>query len=83
MALAATTVWEVRSTGNDNNGGGYNTAAGTTDYSQQNSPQLGLTDLATPGAGSTTLTSAVGGFTAAMVGNIIQILSGTNFTAGF
>lgn len=85
MALHADTIYEVRESGNNNNGGGfYNRNPGTSvDYSQQDSPQLAPADLATPGAASTTLTSAAGGFTAAMVGNIIQILSGANFTAGF
>ena len=84
MALAATTVWEVRATGNDNNGGGFNaaqTSAGT-DYSQQDAPQLAATDLACVDT-TTTLTSATGGFTAAMVGNVIQIVSGTNDVPGW
>lgn len=82
--LSQYTVWEVRTSGASTNGGGFNssqTNAGT-DYSQQDSAQLSLTDLAMT-TGGTTLTSSIGGFTAAMVGNIIQISSGTNFTAGF
>ncbi len=80
-------VWECRGTGgigpgNDLNGGGIDAALVVTDYSQQNSAQLTLTDLATTGV-VTTLTSATGGFTAAMVGNYIQISSGTNFTPSF
>lgn len=55
---------------------------GGTDYSQQDSAQLSLTDLAMT-TGGTTLTSSTGGFTAAMVGNLIYIASGTNFTAGY
>lgn len=82
MALSAATVWEFRTTGSDNNGGGFKTGASGTDYSQQDTAQLALTDLACLAA-STTLTSATGGFTAAMIGNIIFIRSGTNFTAGF
>lgn len=39
-------------------------------------------DLATSGAGSTTLTSATGGFTAGMIGKRVLIYSGTNFAAG-
>lgn len=42
---------------------------------------LNLSDLAMT-AGGTTLTSATGGFTAAMVGKFIQIISGTNFKIG-
>lgn len=60
--------------------GRWHMMAGT-DYTDQASPQLALTDLACNN--NTTLTSVTGGFTAAMVGNLIQIASGTNFTAGF
>lgn len=80
MALAAATNWEVRTTGAATNGGGY--SSGGTDYSQQDAAQLSLTDLANLST-STTLTSATGGFTAAMIGNIIYIASGTNFIAGY
>lgn len=83
-AVDATIEWEVRTTGNNDNGGGYDlTNNGGTDYSQQDAAQLTLTDLATSGVGVTTLTSVTGGFTSAMVDNIIQIKSGTNVTAGF
>lgn len=51
---------------------------GGTDYSLQDAAQFNPTDLACLTA-STTLTSATGGFTAAMVGNIIYITAGTNF----
>lgn len=81
MALNAAIVWEVRTTGADTNGGGFKTGASGTDYSQQAAAQLSLTDLAC--ASNTTLTSATGGFTAAMVGNVIQIASGTNALAGW
>ncbi len=83
MALAADVVWEVRTTGDDNNGGGFNSSSAGTDYSQQASAQLTVTDAATSGVGSTTLTSATGGFTAAMVGNVVHLYSGTNLTAGW
>jgi len=83
-ALTAGTVWEYQTTADANNGGGfYDRIPGTSvDYSQQTAAQLSLTDLAMV-TGGTTLTSATGGFTAAMAGNIIYIASGTNFTAGF
>ena len=48
MALSATVVWEVRPAGSgssDDNGGGYKSDAGTTDYSQQDAAELTLTDL--------------------------------------
>lgn len=82
MALSAQIIWEIRTTGNNDNGGGFKAGASGTDYSQQDSAQLTLTDLAMT-AGGTTLTSATGGFTAEMIGNVIRIKSGTNFTAGW
>ena len=42
MAIAATTVWEVRTGGAETNGGGY--SSGGTDYSQQTAAQLSVTD---------------------------------------
>lgn len=84
MSISSSSVWEVRpSAGSDTNGGAYDFTIGGagTDYSQQNAAQLAVVDAATSGAGVTTLTSAMGGFTAAMIGNALY-LSGTNFTTG-
>jgi len=83
MALHADSVWEMRTTGSNTNGGFfYDRDPGTSvDYSQQASAQLSLSDIATDGAG-TTLTSATGGFTAAMAGNGIY-LTGGGATAGW
>jgi len=77
-AIGATCVWEIRTTATAGNlnGGGY--TSGGTDYSQQDAAQLNLTDFATSGVGVTTLTTATGGFTSAMVGNIIHLTAGTN-----
>lgn len=83
MAINATAVWRVRIGGNDNNGGAFDASivgAGT-DYTESDTPILAVTDLATSSA-SATATSATGGFTEAMVGNAVRIVSGTNFTAG-
>lgn len=52
------------------------------DYSQQTAAEFTPVDLAQT-ASSTTLTSATGGFTRSMVGNLIHITDGTNFTAGW
>lgn len=84
MALAPATAWEVRTTGSANNGSGFNNRIpGTSvDYSQQNASQLSKADLACA-AGSVTVTSVTNGFTNAMVGNVMRIRSGTNFTPGF
>lgn len=86
MALNSSTVWEFRTTGSDNNAGGFSSAlAGAgTDYSQQDASQLSLTDLVTAGAGATTITTVAGTFTSAMVGNTIFIRSSTSgFQVGF
>lgn len=85
MALAGGTFWEVRTTGNANNGGGFiNRLPGVSiDYSQQNASQLSINDLVGAPA-SVTVTSVNGGFTPAMAGNLIQIRAGgVNFTPGF
>lgn len=74
MALSASTVWEVRNGGSDTNGGGFVTGSGGTDYSQQDAAQLSVADAAC--TGNTTVTSATGGFTAAMVGSIMYLSSG-------
>ncbi len=80
-AIGATCVWEVRTTGAQENGGGY--TSGGTDYSQQDAAQLSLTDLVSADPW-TTITSVTGGFTAAMIGNIIHITSSAaNFTPGW
>lgn len=75
MALASTTVWEVRTTGNDLNGGGFDSASPGFDYTLQDGPQVNVTDLVTNG--TSTVTSASGLFTSAMVGNSMYIASGT------
>lgn len=73
MSLLAGTVWEIRSTGDDSQGGLFaaGQAGAGTDYSQQDAAQLSLTDVVTNG--TTTVTSATGGFTAAMIANGINI----------
>jgi hypothetical protein len=78
MALHADTVWEVRSSGNNNNGGGWHDLGGASvDYSQQDAAQLSLADVVCNG--TTTVTSATGGFTAAMAGSLINILTKGRF----
>lgn len=76
MAVNATAVWRVRTGGNNANGGGYDAgiAGAGTDYSQQDAAQLTLTDIAC--SNTTTVTSATGGFTSAMIGNAIWITGG-------
>lgn len=69
MAISASAVWEVRTAGSDANGGLY--ISGGTDYSQQDAAQLSVADAVTNG--TTTVTSATGGFTSAMIGNGINV----------
>jgi len=84
-AITAATFWEVRpTTGSNLNGACFDStiANAGTDYSQQATAQLSLSDMATTGV-TTTVTSVTGGFTAAMIGNCLHIESGTNWTRGF
>lgn len=79
MAFNTDTQWEVQTVGSDTNGGGFSSAvsgAGT-DYSQQASPQLSVSDAAC--SGNTTLTTATGGFTSAMIGNVLYLSSGERY----
>jgi hypothetical protein len=82
MAISANTVWEVRTTGSDNNGGGFVAGASGTDYSQQDSAQYSGTDLMVDTVTNTKVTSASHSFVAADVGNILRITAGTGYTAG-
>ena len=81
-AINAASQWEIRTTGLSTNGGcWYNSGGSSTDYSQQDAPQLSLTDVTSNAAG-TAWGSVTGGFTANMVGNCVRLTSGTNFTVG-
>jgi len=84
MALHANTVWEIRTTGSQTAGGGfYNRNPGTSvDYSQQNSPVLTLTSIYTDGTTVIEDTGA-GGFTPAMVGNIIYLATSAGVPIGW
>lgn len=85
MALSATVDIEIRSTGSDNNGGGYNIAAGGTDYSQQDSEHVFIDGTVITGVIQATTTDIlIVGYTvlATDVGNIMQVTGGTA-TAGF
>lgn len=79
MSFLAGTVFEVQTGGSDNNGGGFATGASGTDYSQQAAAQYALTTVTTSGINNVCLYS---GASADMVGNVLQIISGTNFTPG-
>lgn len=81
MALNAAIVWEVRSTATaaNANGGGFKTGASGTDWTLQNAAQYNLTAMTSSGAGAVILHASAA---TDMVGNIINITSGTNFVAG-
>ena len=79
MALAASTVWEVRPTaGADTNGGGFVPGSSGTDWTQQNGTQYALTNGTTNGTTTVATASAV----ADMVGNIAYIAGGTGSITG-
>lgn len=83
-ALPATAVHEYRSTGAATNSGFWDSAnpgGGGTDYSQQDAPQLALTDLAHANGAGAVVTSVTAGFTAAMVNNWCYI-AGTGYNTG-
>lgn len=83
MALAQTVAWEVRTTGNDANSGGFNTASAGTDYSQQNTPHVtfnGATITATSTGTALTITGYI--VNAGDVGNVLKITGGVGFTPG-
>ena len=81
MALSASIGWDVRTTGNDSNGGAFKSGATGTDYSVQDSPQVTYTDLVIGGT-NTQLTSAAFPFSSVHVGNVINITGGSGFTTG-
>jgi hypothetical protein len=85
MALSPTVVWEVRTTGSDGNGGGFDSAAAGTDRSQQDAAHVtidGAVITATVNAGDTTILD-ITGYTpsAADIGNLVNVTGGTA-TAG-
>ena len=84
MALGAALIWEVRTTGNTNNGGAFrDVLPGTSvDYSQQNAAQKNIADGACP-LGGLTVTTAAGGMTTDLIGNLWQVTAGVNFSPGF
>ena len=78
-AFAAGTAWEVRTTGSDANGGGFNQASTGTDRSQQDVPYTAYTDIVIGGT-TTQGTSAAFPFDATSVGNVINITAGAGCT---
>lgn len=86
-AIPAGAVWEIRACciASAYYGGLYSAsdgAGGGLDYSQQDNPQLTVTDAACL-LSATNLTSVTGGFTAQMKGNGLYLSGGTNLVAGW
>lgn len=81
MALASTTVWEVKTTGHIKNGGGFNASQTSAGTDKSLTAHTAYTDITT--ASNTTITSAGNPFSSADIGNIINIESGTGLTPGF
>src|SRR5437868_3550853 len=77
MALSALVNWEIRTTGNDTNGGGFNAseAGAGTDYSQQSNAQVVYSDLVIPANNNLQLVSGASTFLPAYVGNLLHITS--------
>src|SRR5580700_5454967 len=81
MNVSVLQQWVVRPTnGADTNGGGFVQGSSGTDWSQQNAAQYALTGMSATSSGPNITTSSASND---MVGNIIQITGGTNFTTGF
>lgn len=77
--ISSLTNWEIRTTGSNSNGGGFVAGASGTDRSQSDTAFCTSADLAVV---TTTATSVACPFSAASVGNIIQITAG-GCSAGF
>jgi len=86
VAFPSTTIIEVRSDGNDENGGAFDPVLGGfqggTDHTQRATPHTSVADLGSTGAGSPFVTSS-NAFDATHPGNAIYIVSGTNFVPGW
>jgi hypothetical protein len=76
-AFNATMQWDVRTTGADTNGGGFDPGVVSpgTDFSQQNGPAISYTDIIV-GATTTQGTSVAHPFDTTIPGNVINITAG-------
>lgn len=83
--VTASTVLKVDgAAGNDANGAGWDAAsAGGTGVDQTTNSPIVVTGVTCTGSSSTTITATGSPWTNVVVGNAIQIASGTNFTAGW
>jgi hypothetical protein len=83
MPLNANCIWEVRTDGNDDNGGAFRSGAAGTDYSQQAASQKNGTDLTMHPSTNTRVQPVAAGVAAADVGNVVNITAGTGWTTGW
>jgi hypothetical protein len=79
----STMNWDVRTTGSDNNGGGFDSGVASpgTDFSLQNAAQQAYTDIVIGGT-TTQITSAAHAFGSTHPGNVINITGGAGCTTG-
>ena len=85
MAIPENTQWEVRTTGHNDNGGGFCADYSGTDYSYQDDPQVvfdGSTITASTSGASDTITLTGYTVSNADKGNVLNITGGDNFTTG-
>lgn len=84
MALSANIVWEVQTGGSATNGGGFNSTASGTDYSQSTSAHATLTTASVVNAVTTKITVSASNYTVALtdIGNVF-FLTGGSATAGY
>ena len=82
MAIASTISWDIRTSGNDSNGGGYNTSASGTDRSQQDSAQVSIDNSSITATITGSTITFTGGYTpsSADVGNLVNVISTTGGT---
>lgn len=84
MALPAESVFEMRTTGDNTNGGGFVAGASGTDYSQQDAKNTVGSDISTTdvvASGSSIITSATANFSTGIIGNIIYLQGGSGSLA--
>ncbi len=83
-AIGAAVDWDFQpGVGSNNNGGGFKIGATGTDYSTAATPYIVLTDAEVKGGVYTRVYSATANLNdSKLVGNIMCVVSGTNFTAG-
>ncbi len=82
MALSASLVWEVRSSGLDANGGAFRAGSTGVDYSQQDAAQVVYSDLVIDSLDPSRVSSGTSPFAAAHLGNVLNVAGGVGFTTG-